>query len=95
MPTGGSAGGSGVSESAGPLLPARPSLPLSGREPQRSSQVAASPEPAKLSLPFNHSSPAGRGTCGLGRKGLMNKVETGVVTFTSCLSTSCPSPPAL
>lgn len=30
------------------------------------------------------------GKCGLGRKGLINKVETGLVTFTSCLSTSYP-----
>lgn len=35
------------------------------------------------------------GECGLGRKGQMNKVETGVVTFTSCLSISYPQLPTL
>lgn len=51
--------------------------------------MAAWLEAAKLSFPSSHSFPRQRGMR-FGEEGLMNKVETGVVTFTSCLFTSCP-----
>lgn len=74
----------------GPLSMTRPRLPDSGQKPRGSSQAEALLEPAKLYFPFSHSLPPGRGKCGLGRKGPINKVETGAVTFPGCLSTSCP-----
>lgn len=52
--------------------------------------MAAWMEPAKLSFPFSHSLRPGRGEMRFGEEGLTNKVEIGVVTFTSCLFTSYP-----
>lgn len=89
MSTTGSARGSGIAESSF-LSVARPGLPHSGQKTKGSMQVAARWGQQSCIFLLIKAYLQAEGKCGLGRKSLINKVGTGVVTFTSCLSTSCP-----
>lgn len=65
-------------------------LPHPSQQPRESSQPVLL-YPAELYFSSQSQlTVQSEGRCGLGRQGLINKVETGVITFTSCLSTSCP-----